>query len=357
MLLLLVAVLGCSKDSSDSSTGTDNTTSLNTQVIDNVNAANGDISAAIDKSNKLHVAYFNFNTGIKYATNKSGAWVSAMLHAEDANTTLTSYNDIAVDAADYAHVVYTTSGLTFGSECCVYYATNKSGSWVKTKIDSAIADFSGVGIAVSSSGKVHIVYGGSGTYIAYVNNLSGAWSAPVTIGSYWASVRPRLALDSARNVYCTYEHGGEGTLHLQVISATGVLGSNTVVDGVLDSGLSTGWSPNIAVHNASNLKYISYWDYDNRVLKLYNAGTIITIDSCYNWPESGIALDDSGKVYVSYFDSNTMRLKYTTNKSGSWVKNILTPVTNSKYSDIAIEPNGKIHIVYSTPNTLSTIAL
>lgn len=46
-----------------------------------MNAANGDVSAAIDKHNKLHVAYFSFNLGLKYATNKTGSWVKEIISA------------------------------------------------------------------------------------------------------------------------------------------------------------------------------------------------------------------------------------------------------------------------------------
>ncbi len=59
------------------------------------------------------------------------------------------------------------------------------------------------------------------------------------------------------------------------------------------------------------------------------------------------ALDTSGKVHISYYDSGS--LKYATNASGSWV---ITTVDSSSngivgwYTSIALDTNGKVHISY-----------
>jgi hypothetical protein len=186
--------------------------------------------------------------------------------------------------------------------------------------------------------------------LRYLNNISGSWSATILIGSYWTSVRPHLALDSNNNVYIAYEHGGEGSLRLQVVNSSGSLVSNTVLDGpgVSGTGISTGWSPNIAINKASNLKYVSYWDFDNKLLKLYSAGGITTIDSC-DWNFSGIAVDQNGKVYISYVDKS-LNLSYATNKSGSWVvENLSIPAGgSSSHSDIVIESTGKMDLIYAS---------
>lgn len=323
--LIFFLLAGCSKNSSNPAGNTDG--SSNIQTIDNVNAANGDISAAIDGNNKLHAAYFSFNLGLKYATNKTGSWVTTMIHAEDTSTTI--------------------SGLKVSDESAVYYATNKTGSWVKTKIAYATgSDFSGAGLAVTSTGKVHIVYGDQTMRLIYKHNLSGSWTSAGNLGSYWASVRPRLALDASNNVYVAYEHGGEGTLHLQVINSAGSLVSNSILDGVIGSGMSVGWSPDIAINKTNGAAIIPYWNYDSKLLKIYNGGTITTLDTLNNWTEPGIVTDNSGKAHICYTDLSTNELYYVSNKTGAWVREKLPVSVISKNSALVIESTGKLHFIY-----------
>jgi hypothetical protein len=345
MILIFLLLTGCSKNSSNPVGNTDGAS--NSQTIDNVNAANGDISATIDKNNKIHVVYNSFNIGIKYATNKTGSWVTTMIHAEDSTMYMTTYNDIAVDSSGFVHIVYTTSWMVVTGEAAVYYATNKTGSWVKTKLAYAIgADFSGCGLAVTSAGKVHIVYGDNTMHLMYKNNLSGSWTGAGNLGTYWTSVRPRLALDASDNVYVAYEHGGEGTLHLQVINSTGSLVSNSIIDGVVSSGNSIGWSPDIAINKTNGNVIIPYWNYTGDLLRVYNGGAITTLDTLTNWTDPSIRTDISGKAHMCYTGLSTNELYYASNKTGAWVKEKLPVSVISRSSDLVIESTGKIDFIY-----------
>ncbi len=345
--LIILLLGGCSKESTNPIVNDDGTLNSNIQTIDNVNAANGDVSTAIDGNNKLHVAYFSFNLGLKYATNKTGSWVSTMIHPEDTSTTMSVYNDIAVDSSGFAHIVYTISGLRVTDESAVYYATNKTGIWVKTKIAFATgSDFSGAGLAVTSTGNVHIVYGDHTMSLMYKHNLSGSWTSAGNLGSYWTSVRPRLALDASNNVYVAYEHGGEGTLHLQVINSAGSLVSNSILDGVSGSGVSVGWSPDIAINKTNGFVLTPYWNYDSKLLKIYNGGTITTLDTLNNWTDPAIVTDISGKAHICYTDLTTYELYYVSNKTGPWVKEIITASVTARGSALVVEPTGKLHFIY-----------
>ncbi|MBI5021007.1 MAG: hypothetical protein HZB59_06190 [Ignavibacteriales bacterium] len=348
-LLVLVSILliSCSKKESSPTGSSDDNPIVDNSTIDNVNAANGDISAAIDANDKIHVSYFSFNLGLKYATNKSGSWVTTMIHPEDTTTTMSVYNDIAVDGSGFVHIVYNVVGQTITDTSAIIYATNKSGAWVKTKIAYSVgSSLSGCGIAVTSTGKVHIAYGNDGTDLLYTNNLSGTWSSPARIGSYWANVRPRLALDASNNVYVAYEHGGEGTLHLQTITSAGTLSSNNIIVGVPSSGDDKGWSPDIAINKTNSSVLIPYWNYDDKYLNIYNNGVITKIDSLVNWTEAGIATDVNGKAYISYTNLSTSELYLTTNKTGALVTEKLPVSIKSKSSNVVVESTGKIDIIY-----------
>lgn len=347
-IITILLICGCSSDDSSPTGGSlpDDPLPDNT-LIDNVSAANGGISAAIDGNDNMHVAYFEFNRGIKYATNKSGGWAATMVHPEDTTLTMSVFNDIAVDTAGFVHIVYTTSGLTMSDTSAVYYATNKTGSWIRTKIAfTTNSSFSGCGIALTGAGKAHIAYGNKTMELFYTNNLAGPWISPVVVGSYWASVRPRLAAGPGDNVYLAYEHGGEGTLHLQQINAAGALGSNTIIAGVPSSGESKGWSPDIAVNPLTGSPLVVYWNYDDKRLNLYTEGNITMIDSLANWTEASITTDHNGHTYISYTDRSTNELYMVTDKSGAWAAEKMAVSANSMYSAIMVESTGKVDIVY-----------
>jgi hypothetical protein len=345
--LVLLILMGCSKDDSPNSSGESNPPGSNTQTIDNVNAANGDISIALDRNDKLHVCYESFNTGLKYATNKTGTWVTSMIFTENARTANGGGSDIAVDSSGFVHIVYATFSMSVGDTASIIYATNKSGSWVNTTIAlTTVGQFSGVGIATTPSGKTHVVYGDQTMHLSYKNNLSGSWTTAGILGTYWAGVRPRLALDASNNVYVAYEHGGEGTLHLQVINSVGNPVSNSIIDGVSGSGTSVGWSPHVAINRTTGAVLIPYWNYDTHLLRLYNGGTITTLDTLTNWTAPAIVTDNSGKTYICYTDLSTNQLCYVSNKTGPWVCEILPVSAISMKSDLAVESTGKVDFVY-----------
>jgi hypothetical protein len=346
--------ISCSKNQSTPTNSPSDNLTADNSTIDNVSAANGDISAAIDVNDKIHVAYFSFNRGLKYATNKTGSWVATMLHPEDTIMIMGSFNDIAVDNSSFVHIVYTTSGMTPNDTSAIYYSTNKSGAWVKTKIAYGIrSSYSGAGIAVTSNGKVHIVYGNTTMDLWYTNDLSGVWSAHIRIGSYWTSVRPRLALDASDNVYVAYEHGGEGTLRLQTINSSGSLLLNSILDGG-NSGEDRGWTPDIAINKTNGTVLIPYWNFDNKYLKLYHNGTITKIDSV-DWTESSIVTDANGKAYISYTNTSTSELYLYSNRTGGWVTEKLPVSTSGKSSNVVVKANGKIDIIYAGLTALKVI--
>lgn len=345
--LTLLIFAGCSKDDSSSNPGGGNPPGSDNQTIDNVNAANGDISVAIDRNDKLHVCYQSFNISLKYATNKTGAWVTTTLYSENAGTSNSGFSDIAVDSSGSVHIVYTTFAMSAGDTASIIYATNTSGSWVNTTVAwCTVGQLSGVGIAVTPGGKAHIVYGDQTMHVCYKNNLSGSWTSARDLGTYWTELRPRLALDAGNNVYVAYEHGGEGTLRLQVINSAGTPVSNSILDGVSGSGTSVGWSPHIAINRTNGNVLITYWNYDTHLLRIYNGGTITTLDTLTNWISPAIVTDNNGKAHICYTDLSASQLWYVNNTTGPWVGESLPVSVISKNSDLAVESTGKVDVIY-----------
>ena len=323
------------------------------------------IHAAIDANDAIHVLYDDFSNGLlKYATNKTGTWVATTIFTDNVDTYHNAGFGISVDGANKVHIVYTTSG----DVVALYYRTDASGSWITTKLVDYTDNiygygFSGPAIAATSSGKVHIAFGGGASDLFYLNDLSGAWIEPIKLGDIGFGVDASMALDLSGQVYIAQDN--PYGLKLAVVDAAGTPVSNTLIDGEdVDYGPNR-WYPAIAVNKVDNSVYVSYWYWDTApepdvtLMKLWSsAGGITSIDDAPNGPESGITVDQNGKVHISYADPYTSKLKHATNESGTWVVEELPTDAGSDDSDILIDSTGKINVLYfnDATNSLSIIS-
>jgi len=133
------------------------------------------------------------------------------------------------------------------------------------------------------------------------------------------------------------------------VSATPTAGVSWIIS-TIDSTGDVGKHTSIAV-DANEKVHISYFDFTNGKLKYTTnaTGSWVTsiVDSASDY-DSGIALDANGKVHIVY-DGTGGDLKYATNATGSWV---ISTVEIGAYSgvtgddSIAIDSNGKVHISY-----------
>ena len=105
-----------------------------TTIVDSNNAGTHN-SIAIDSSNHVHISYgmnggFHFNNvdALKYATNLSGSWEITTI---DSNGYVGGYTSIAIDSSGKVHISYYDY-----TNLDLKYATNASGNWVITIVDS-----------------------------------------------------------------------------------------------------------------------------------------------------------------------------------------------------------------------------
>ena len=161
-----------------------------------------------DSNGNLHVVYgermitsCNGGTsGIKYINNVSGAWSAPPAILSSANY---SDMDIAADKDGTWHVVYTESFSDCSGVNCIMYTYLRylnSNSVSQTIAQGTIAYaqdppscqgniVQAPRISADSNGNLHVVYGeqmitscnGGTSGIKYINNVSGAWSAPPAI--------------------------------------------------------------------------------------------------------------------------------------------------------------------------------
>ena len=121
-------------------------------------------SIARDSNGNIHIAYYDNgkDKNLKYATNKSGSWVTStvddtVIDGADSGPYCGKYNSIAVDSSGYVHFSYYDDSSNRDGQN-LKYATNRSGSWVVTTVDSTDNVGLYTSLALGFSGEVYISY-------------------------------------------------------------------------------------------------------------------------------------------------------------------------------------------------------
>ena len=333
-------IAGCKEDGFDNKNNT--TDGWTISAIGDASAENGEINTVCDGSDKLHVCYSSCNGSIKYATNKTGSWVKTTLASEAGNLLTVSDHGIAIDRSNKVHIIYATETIETQKKTNIYYTTDKSGTLETELIYTADGSCSKMDIAATADGHVHIVFGDENHHLMYKNNLSGSWTIS-QIDSYWVSVDPSLALDANENLYVAYNHAGEQTLKLQLIDAAGNLVCNSALDDSGDIG-----SPSICIDKANGAVNIIYWEYLTGETKLYNNG-IINLVETKSWSAGGIVLDRDGNRHMTYVVGNVLKL--ATRSTEGLTIDILPGRVSSSLSDVVVDSTGNIYVVYQSGST------
>ncbi len=119
-------------------------------------------SIDIDANGAAHIAFFHDSAdGLEYATNASGDWVTSII---DSGDKVGSDCELALDGNGSAHVVY----LDSSDVGLLKYASNRSGSWDAGFLADARAWFAS--IDVDSTGAVHVVYASTDRFLTYMTN-------------------------------------------------------------------------------------------------------------------------------------------------------------------------------------------
>jgi hypothetical protein len=249
-------------------------------LIDNVGdpgdtdaSGNPAISAKTDTNNKLHIAYWRHTSNdLVYATNASGGWV---ITAVDTVGNVGDYCSLDLDSGNKAHISYWNSTAIHLS-----YATNVGGSWVHANLDNSSNNGYMTSLVVDTSNKVHIVYTGGGPGpLSYITNSGGSWSSPVAIapggsGTYTYGGRPSLAIDNSNNLHVAHEAQSGSPFDWNLMYTTNENG--TWDTHLVDSYQQVGYGPSIAVDTDGKVLIATHdndaagWD-----LRLYSSMIVI----------------------------------------------------------------------------------
>ena len=317
------------------------TTSWTITTVD----SQGDVdyaSIALDSSDKVHLSYYNFTyTGplqkvgdLKYASNFSGEWVISTV---DTGGDVGAFSSIAVDSANKVHISYEDQ-----INHHLKYATNSSGAWVANTIDNEINTGLFNSLKIDSADRAHISNYDSWS-LKYATNATGTWITEIVEGGVgWYT---SLGVDSSRKVHISYYDFTNADLKY----ATNASGSwvTTTIDSTGDVGKFT----SIAMDSLGKA-HIGYYDFTNADLKYATnaSGSWVTttIDSTGDVGQyTSITVDTANRVHISYEDSLNHALKYATNTSGVWkTYTIDSAAWVEGQTSLSVDSLGKMHISY-----------
>jgi hypothetical protein len=258
----------------------------------------------VDRFDETHVTYrHSDNPGIIYASNKTGSWV---------RTRLTSRLDepyaIAVDAAQKVYIIFRR--LTTSDNLGFFMVSNRTGTWVTQHLATIHEDAYRVRIAVDPDRKIHLA-STTDLHAWYSTNETGTWT--------------RQQLDQYQGQNGLVAVDAQGHLHLLFNQCLNAEGSGTC--------------------EGSGIYY--------RTNRTGSWVTVRIAPQQQDTPED-LTTDGAGNVHVvfsrEYWDQgkeNTLPLGvfYVTNAGGTW--RTLKAAGPGRMAQIERTPGGQIHIVYA----------
>ncbi|MCX7943382.1 MAG: hypothetical protein N2746_02595 [Deltaproteobacteria bacterium] len=327
--------------------------SFNTYLVDNSASVGTFNSLAIDKNGVLHASYYDAtNAKVKYAMRLQNTWTN--FRFVDAAGSVGQYPSIHLDTLKRPHICYYDA--YFGGE--LKYAYKLNNTWHISTIDNGGVSNYNVGrfcnLKTDSLNKVHISYLDiSRGNLKYINNTSGNWIAENpdninTVGQYQTS----LAIDSNGKIHISYHDTSNGG-DLKYTNNINGFWLSTVVDDGGVTNANVGRDSSIAV-DKNGFIHISYYDATNADLKYATniSGSFVTytIDSTGNVGQyTAIALDANGYPVISYYDgAPNNNLKVAIFDGVNWSTTVADSHVNNVglYTSISIDANNKIHIAY-----------
>lgn len=293
-------------------------------------------SIAADRSGRVHISYIGqrgWELYLRYATNTSGSWQRVTLDSpySAGPFVVQNYTSIALDSADRVHISYCWDALK--------YATNASGTWATETVDSIFMRQNSIG--VDDSDSVHISYFDiTNSKLKVATNASGSWDTETVDSAEYGGTS--IVIDTAGKAQISYR-GEAGDLRYAT-NASGIWVTEPV------DASSIGYYASIGLDGAGGAVHLAYHDATDHALKYATNASGLWVTTQLEsvgtvGRASSLALDDSQGTHISYADDTNATLKYATNASGAWVKETVDPVV-AEDTAIALDDSGKAYISY-----------
>ena len=257
-------------------------------------------------------------------------------------------NAMAIDSNGHVHIVH-ASGDGYAFTHSVYDGS----SWTPTAIKNCEGSYCwDTHMVIDDNDELHAAYSTNTGLIVYMHYDGSSWaSTQVTTG---AKVGPvGIALDSNNHPHISFtgyhQYCGNG---LRLASFDGASWSTNIIE----SGSNKGCDSAIIIDGNDNA-YIAFQDRDTTKLKFTTnkSGSWITYapdtggyNIAYPGYYSSLAMDDQGQFHIAHYDSDNDDLRYSTGvPNGAWTNTVVDSSGDAgRNPSIAIDAAGDPHIVY-----------
>lgn len=287
------------------------------EIDSNTPTQSGQGCLRIGSDGKIHAVWIRSANPYYNVRSVLGVWGTPT--QVSAVTMATSYGSISMDldADDNVHI-----GFYDQANTQIYYATNKSGSFVAEVADTAGAVGSFNAIAVDQSGLPHLVYfdDTNDRLVHSYRDVSGTWSSPAAIKTVAnSSFAPSIAFDADGKLHAIFTENptvGNDNLWYAIRTAAGSWGTASQFGPTADDtaypmsmALDSDGNPGVVYNNVTDTA-LEYIKYDGASWGSEEVIDGASQDSC------GIAFDPSDSAHV-FYENNTNNF-YTNRYGGTW---------------------------------------
>ena len=260
-------------------------------------------------------------------------------------------NAIVVDSTGYVHIVHANGG-NYEFKHSIYDGT----SWSSTKIKDCEGNYCwDTHMVIDSNDELHAAYSTNNNKVVYMHFDGTSWSHnQVSTSSQVGPVG--IAVDSNNHPHISFvatgSYCGGG---LRLASYDGSSWSTSVVE----SGSNIGCESSIVI-DENDHTYISYQDRQDSKLKFatdktgswdrYAPETANPSSSMYPGYFTSLAMDKQGQFHIAHFDNKDNDLRYSTGTpNGQWTNTLIDSTGHTgRNPSIALDAAGDPHIVYQT---------
>ncbi|MCX6650852.1 MAG: fibronectin type III domain-containing protein [Methanomassiliicoccales archaeon] len=316
------------------------------ETVDESGSAVKTSSIVVDPQGNVHIAYYdtyleeNTTHGrLNYAFSDGNGWI---VETVDNSTVMVGQNPyLALDSNGKAHICYydaTSKNLK--------YATNENGNWInETLVESGdVGMFSAM--VIDSNGSLFIAYTNEGSgALKYVNYTSGDLNIGTIDSGLTAMTQISMSLDSNDRVHVAYYRNG-ALVHSVL---TGTLWNPEEIES--SNQLGRGISMFI---DGQDKVYITYYNTFSKALKYVNNvngtwnATFIEVSAGV---DSAIAVDENGDEHIAYVDNNGI-LKLAEMRNGIWMFQKVDLSGCGDQISMVMDQQNRVHISYYDPDTM-----
>ena len=260
-------------------------------------------------------------------------------------------NAIVVDSNGHVHIVYINGG-----NYKIMHAVNKGSGWNTVEVDSCAGSYCwDAHMVVDDNDELHVAYSAQGEKLVYQHYDGQDWNGGV-VSSYARFAPVGIAVDSNNLPHISYSQTGQWCGNgLRLASFDGSVWTTQSVD----AGTNKGCDSSIVIDDNDHV-YIAYQDRDNSKLKFatnksgswlsYSPDASSFGNNMYPGYSTSLAMDEQGQFHIAHYDSDNEDLRYSTGvPNGQWVNSIVDASGNTgKNPSIAVDAAGDLHIVYAS---------